>query len=108
MGLPYDNVESWISLDDTSDFDGEKFYTGASRSPDGDGVPQRSDPLRDGGGGWVGEEGDNEAGGFLPVVCIYIYIYIYTYTLWARFVVFRLFRFSLVDRGAVRRRYYPG
>lgn len=41
---------------------------------------------------------DNEAGTFLLDR-------IYT---WARFVVFRLFRFSLVDRGAVRRCYYPG
>lgn len=41
----------------------------------------------------IGERtGEKEAGGFLPGR-------IYT---WARFVVFRLFRFSLVDRGAVR------
>lgn len=48
-----------------------------------DGVSQRS----------VARQGDNEAGAFLPGR-------IYT---WARFVVFRLFRFSLVDRGTVRR-----
>ena len=56
------------------------FHRDAIRCATGRGGGQR------GRGGWVGERGDNEAGGFLLVrgyIYIYIYLYIHIYTLGA-------------------------